>query len=516
MPPYGYVVVTILFVVSWKAFASRNRNTSKASLRSLPILDQGKWWDLFNLKPILNFYLDGRRALKQAIDQADGKPFRILGPGRELVVLPPDYAEEIRNDKRLDFSKVVAQFISHDLPGFEGFASGLKDLPVVLDMCKYKLTRDLASVIEPLPHECNLALEEILEIPHGQDWQRVAIKKRLNLVVARLSARVFLGEELCRNAAWLNIAVSHIMTGFMAALSLRMFPAFTRPFVHWFLPHCRKLRSQVQQARDLIRPVILRRQQDKAAAVERGESPVEFNDGIEWSDLYANDRSFDRVDLQLGLSIAAVHNTTDLLSQVMYDLASDPDMVERLRNEASEVIGAMGWSKTSLYNLKLLDSVIKESMRIKPILTVAMPRQVTSQMTLADGLVLPEGTVIGVSAQRHWDADVYAEPRRFIGDRFLKMRQLPGKENAAQLVTTGPNHLGFGHGNHGCPGRFLAAAELKIILAQLVLGYEWRVIRGLEPKIKVIGVNLDSDPAAVIEIRRRQIQSQLGIKADSS
>ncbi|GJD02292.1 cytochrome P450 [Colletotrichum higginsianum] len=306
------------------------------------------------------------------------------------------------------------------------------------------------------------------------------------------------------------------MTGFMAALSLRMFPAFARPFVHWFLPHCRKLRSQVQQARDLIRPVILRRQQDKAAAVERGESPVEFNDGIEWSDLYANDRSFDRVDLQLGLSIAAVHNTTDLLSQVVYDLASDPDMVERLRNEASEVIGAMGWSKTSLYNLKLLDSVIKESMRIKPILTVAMPRQVTSQMTLADGLVLPEGTVIGVSAQRHWDADVYAEPHRFIGDRFLRMRQLPGKENAAQLVTTGPNHLGFGHGNHGCPGRFLAAAELKIILAQLVLGYEWRVIRGLEPKIKVIGVNLDSDPAAVIEIRRRQIQSQLGIKADSS
>lgn len=159
------------------------------------------------------------------------------------------------------------------------------------------------------------------------------------------------------------------MTGFMAALSLRMFPAFARPFVHWFLPHCRKLRSQVQQARDLIRPVILRRQQDKAAAVERGESPVEFNDGIEWSDLYANDRPFDRVDLQLGLSIAAVHNTTDLLSQVVYDLASDPDMVERLRNEASEVIGAMGWSKTSLYNLKLLDSVIKESMRIKPILT---------------------------------------------------------------------------------------------------------------------------------------------------
>lgn len=73
--------------------------------------------------------------------------------------------------------------------------------------------------------------------------------------------------------------------------------------------------------------------------------------------------------MQLGLSIAAVHNTTDLISQVVHDLASDPEMVERLRKEAIEVIGQDGWSKTSLYRLKLLDSVIKESQRIKPILT---------------------------------------------------------------------------------------------------------------------------------------------------
>lgn len=201
------------------------------------------------------------------------------------------------------------------------------------------------------------------------EWQTVAIKGKLNLLVARMSARVFLGPELCRDPVWLNIAVSHIMTGFMAALSLRMFPGFLRPFVTWILPPCRSLRSQVQQARDLIHPVIERRKQEKIAAVSRGDTPVQYNDGIEWADMYANGRNFDRVDLQLGLSIAAVHNTTDLLAQVVYDLASDPCMVERLRVEAIQVLGKGDWSKASLYNLKLLDSVIKESQRIKPILT---------------------------------------------------------------------------------------------------------------------------------------------------
>ncbi|KAK2052109.1 cytochrome P450 [Colletotrichum caudatum] len=501
MPPYAYAVAAILLLFGWKAVVSRNTKSPSISVTSFPIVDKGKWWDVFNLQPIFNFYRDGRGALNRAIDLADGKPFRIVGPGKELIVLPPEYADQIRNDKRLDFSKVVAQFFSHNLPGFEGFASGLNDLPVVLDMCKYKLTRELASVIKPLPHECSLALDDILDVGHNQDWQRVAIKKRLNLLVARISARVFLGEELCRNPVWIDIAVSHIMTGILSAMSLRMFPAFARPLMNKILPPCRKLRSQVQQARSLIRPVIEKRQRGKAAAIERGESPVDYNDGIEWSELYANGRSFDHVDLQLGLSVAAVHNTTDLLSQVVYDLASDPDMVERLRDEVSTVIGKAGWDKSSLYNLKLLDSVIKESQRIKPILTVAMPRQVTSDVTLDNGLLLPKDTIVGVSAQRHWDEDVYVEPHKFIGDRFLKMRQLPGKENVAQLVTTGPNHLGFGHGNHGCPGRFLAAAEIKIILAQLVLGYEWRAIKGQEPKVKCIGVNLDSDHKAMIEIQ---------------
>lgn len=132
-----------------------------------------------------------------------------------------------------------------------------------------------------------------------------------------------------------------------------------------------------------------------------------------------------------------------------------------------------------------------------------MPREVTSDITLLDGTRLSEGTILAVSTQRHWNPTVYPEPHKFVGDRFLKLRQSPGREKMAQLVTTSIDHLGFGHGNHGCPGRFLAAAEIKIILVTMIMGYEWRTIKGQEPRIKVLGMNLDSDPGAKLEIRRR-------------
>lgn len=132
-----------------------------------------------------------------------------------------------------------------------------------------------------------------------------------------------------------------------------------------------------------------------------------------------------------------------------------------------------------------------------------MPREATADITLADGTFLPRGTILAVSTQKHWHPDVYPEPEKFVGDRFLKMRQIPGRENTSQLVTTGPAHLGFGHGSHACPGRFLAAAEIKIIMVHLILGYEWTTIDGREPSIRVLGITLDSDPSAKIRIRRR-------------
>lgn len=68
---------------------------------------------------------------------------------------------------------------------------------------------------------------------------------------------------------------------------------------------------------------------------------------------------------RIGLSLVAIHTTSDLLQEVMIRIAQHPELFEVLRNEIVEVLGRDGLKKTALYNLKTMDSVLKESQRLK-------------------------------------------------------------------------------------------------------------------------------------------------------
>lgn len=106
---FSYVAIIggiLCLILSWEVI-SRNFGGPKGA--GLPIVDQGQWWDVFNLQPKFTFYLDGRKGLGNAYQKACGKPFRMLGVGALVTILPPEYADEIRNDKNLDFSKVVSK-----------------------------------------------------------------------------------------------------------------------------------------------------------------------------------------------------------------------------------------------------------------------------------------------------------------------------------------------------------------------------------------------------------------------
>jgi cytochrome P450 len=143
---------------------------------------------------------------------------------------------------------------------------------------------------------------------------------------------------------------------------LNAWPALLRPFIYRFLPRMRKLMGQVREAHRVIGKILAERRALKA----RGEAP-EYNDAIEWFEQTAKGRKYDPVHVQLTLSFVAIHTTADMITQVMFDLAQNPEYIQPLREEVIEVLGKQGWKKTSLYNLKLLDSVLKESQRLRPI-----------------------------------------------------------------------------------------------------------------------------------------------------
>ncbi|KAG6061376.1 hypothetical protein E4U16_005094 [Claviceps sp. LM84 group G4] len=438
--------------------------------RPFRLINGRKFGELTNVRAKKEFVFGARKLIAKGLALVPGSPFRVIGDVGEILILPPKYAYEIRNHDHLSFTKAA-----------------------------FKLTL----VTEPVSDECSSVLDSIYT--NNPDWHEMVVKDANLQLMARVTSRVFLGIEMCRNPQWLRITTTYAVVAFKAVEELRLWPAWLRPLVQWFLPHCTAARDLVQDARNLIHPLLEKRRGERNDAARRGER-FECNDAIDWLEQTAQDKkaTYDPACAQLSLSVAALHSTTDFFTQVMLDIACNPELIEPLRNEIISVLGVAGWSKHSLYKLKLMDSVLKESQRLKPIAIASMRRMTTANIKLADGTVLPKNTLTLVSAHKHWDAESYEQPHRFDGYRFYNLRQVPGKENVAQLVSVSPDHMGFGYGLHACPGRFFASEEIKLVLCHILLKYDFKLVQGTDVEPRRFGLNLNANPTAKLAVRRRK------------
>jgi cytochrome P450 len=167
------------------------------------------------------------------------------------------------------------------------------------------------------------------------------------------------------NPDWQRISVMYTVDAFFAAKALNNWPAPLRPIVHWFLPECRKIRSEVKLAKQLITPEVARRRKELA---ENGGKPRrKVLDSVDWFTASAKGKEFDFANAELSLAMAAIHTTTNTLGFAMFDLLENQEYIPLLREEIKRVYKEEGkWEKTTLFKLRLMDSVLKESMRLHP------------------------------------------------------------------------------------------------------------------------------------------------------
>jgi len=151
--------------------------------------------------------------------------------------------------------------------------------------------------------------------------------------------------------------------GFNVAVpALKRYPANMRWILHWFLPEARKMRELLKRTTDVISPYIERREALKATGAKVP------NDGFEWVNEVSNPENWDSVTFFLALGANSIHTTTDLMLETVERLAERSELIQPIREEIVAAFQKHGLEKGSLGDMKLLDSVMKESQRLKPLL----------------------------------------------------------------------------------------------------------------------------------------------------
>jgi cytochrome P450 len=174
--------------------------------------------------------------------------------------------------------------------------------------------------------------------------------------------------------------------------------------------------------------------------------------------------SAEEIHDQVNTLIGAGYNTTAAsVAWAVQRSLEAPEVWERLRAEADEVLGPVGGTTTigpeSLRGLAYARAVVHEALRLHPAGTIS-PRQAVQDVTIGDH-VIPKGAMVLWSpylAGR--DPDAWPDPLEFRPDRHLD----PTPEDAARMDAA---WVPFGKGPRRCIGFGLAQMELTFTLARL-------------------------------------------------
>ncbi|KAB2576303.1 Cytochrome p450 [Lasiodiplodia theobromae] len=470
------LVAVVVIIISTVFYNFATELVGPRAWSGFPIVgkEEGEWTNKAAQK---RWFTQSRKLLKQGLDKFSG-PFQIFNPSGALLVIPPKYADEIRNDERLSFNAFMEKTFFVEYSEFSAFHAVTQG-EIMQETVRTKLTQALGHITNDLSKEMTEICNDLL--PPNKEWRKTMFYGVATEIAARMSAKVFLGEPLCRNRSLVDISIAFTHDAFKAKMSLDRIPAPLRPFARYWLPEMARVRSIQKTMAQLIEPEIQARRARRAELEAAGKPVPKPADSLEWMDAVARGRPWDFANAQLLLNFNAIHTTSLTLTHLLFDLVADPACVDALRKEIVEVLREDGgWKKTSLYKMKLLDSCMKESQRINVQSALFMNRVATAPVKLSDGTIIPKGATTAVPTLHMLDDESRwgARPTEFDGHRFLRMREQPGNENRWQFVTTSAEHLGFGHGKHACPGRFFASNEIKIAVAHLLLKYDWQFENG--------------------------------------
>lgn len=190
-------------------------------------------------------------------------------------------------------------------------------------------------------------------------------------------------------------------------------------------------------------------------------------------------------DEMLTLLVAGHETTATTLAWTVHHLTCNPEAMAKVRAELDAVIGSGEVSADHVPRLEWLDAVIKETLRLTPILPF-VARKLGCPARIG-GRDLPAGVVALASIYlTHRRAELWPDPERFDPARFIGRRIDPY------------HYYPFGGGTRRCLGMAFANFEMKIVLATILSRHELRRAPG--PEVRVVRRGITFAPSGAMPV----------------
>ena len=175
----------------------------------------------------------------------------------------------------------------------------------------------------------------------------------------------------------------------------------------------------------------------------------------------------------------------------MSEMVKNPKIMKRAQEEVREVFNKLGQaSETGVKEMKYLNAIIKETLRLHPPAPLLIPRECRETCEIG-GYEIPVKTKVVVNG---WaigrDPKYWTDPESFYPERFL--------DSSIDFRGTNFEFIPFGAGRRMCPGITYGTANMELPLAMLLYHFDWELPNGLKHE------DLDMTEVFSITVRRKE------------
>ncbi|XP_010375973.2 cytochrome P450 3A43 isoform X1 [Rhinopithecus roxellana] len=173
---------------------------------------------------------------------------------------------------------------------------------------------------------------------------------------------------------------------------------------------------------------------------------------------------------------AAYDTTSTTLPFIMYELATHPDVQQKLQEEIDAVLpNKAPVTYDALVQMEYLDIVVNETLRLFPV--VSRVTRVCKKDIEINGVFIPKGLAVMVPIYAlHHDPKYWTEPEKFCPERF-------SKKNKDSIDPY--RYIPFGAGPRNCIGMRFALTNIKLAIIKALQNFSFETCEETQIPLKL-------------------------------